>query len=248
MISILAFFLLFLMTFNGWHGGWAVGPRYFTPALPFLALPLVVGFVRFFKTACALAFLSAAITLLVTAVDPQAPVGIARHAMVDGRPPWMHSPITEYEWPLFSGGHPWPLLRAQRDRVLGFYDGLLRAGGEPSPVRAQRLAQLQDEIDGAIRSGEPAPLVLARSPDGQAGVALSELSTVVGPVSVNPIGVYEGWMYRVFPPHSRQAAWNSFNAGEFLFERSRWSLVPLLIGAGTLVCLALRLAVRQART
>ena len=245
MISILLFFLLFVMTFNGWHGGWAVGPRYLAPALPFLAMPLVAGFARFFKTTCALALLSVAIAILVTAVDPQAPVGNARNAMVDDRPQWRYSPLTEYEWPLFSQGHPWPLLRAQRDDVLRFYDVTLRAGGEPAPVRTQRLRLFRDEIDGAIRSGDPAPLLVTRGADGRTGVAYSELSTFVGPVSVNPIGVYEGWMYRVFPPHSPQTAWNSFNAGEFLFGRSRWSLVPLLIVAGTLVVLALRLAARR---
>jgi hypothetical protein len=246
MISILLFFLLFLLTFNGWHGGWAIGPRYLAPALPFLALPLVAGFARFFKAACALALLSVAITFLVTAVDPQAPVGNARIAMVEDRPQWRYSPLTEYEWPLFSEGHPWPLLRAQRDDVLRFYDGAMRSAGEPAPVRAQHLGRLRDEIDGAIRSGEPAPLLLSRSADGRAGVAYSELSTFVGPVSVNPIGMYEGWMYRVFPPHSPQAAWNSFNAGEFLFGRSRWSLLPLVAVAGTLVYLALRFAARRA--
>jgi hypothetical protein len=246
MTSILLFFLLFVTTMNEWHGGWAVGPRYLAPALPFLALPLVAGFARFFKAACALALLSVAIAILVTAVDPQAPVGNARNAMVDDRPQWRYSPLTEYEWPLFSQGHPWPLLRAQRDEVLRFYDVTLRAAGEPAPVRTQRLARFRDEIDGAIRSGDPAPLLLVRDADGRTGVAVSELSTFVGPVSVNPIGVYEGWMYRVFPPHSPQAAWNSFNAGEFLFGRSRWSLVPLLIVAGTLVVLALRLAARRA--
>jgi len=246
MISILLFFLLFITTFNGWHGGWAVGPRYLAPALPFLALPLVAGFARFFKTACALALLSVSIAFLVTAVDPQAPVGNARNAMVGDRPQWRYSPLTEYEWPLFSEGHPWPLLRAQRDEVLRFHDGMMRSAGEPAPARAQHLARLRDEIDGAIRSGEPAPLLLSGSADGRAGVAYSELSTFVGPVSVNPIGFYEGWMYRVFPPHSPQAAWNSFNAGEFLFGRSRWSLLPLVAVACTLVVLALRLAARRA--
>jgi hypothetical protein len=182
MTSVIAFFLLFITTFNGWDGGWAVGPRYLTPALPFLALPLVLGFMRFFKTACALAILSAAVALLVTAVDPQAPVGNARHAMVEGRLQWTYSPLTEYEWPLFSEGRPWPLLRAQRDQVLRFYDETMQAGGEPATVRAQRLATLAQEIDGALRSGEPAPLVLARGNDGRVGLMLSELSTLAGPV------------------------------------------------------------------
>lgn len=240
-ISILLFFLLFMTMFNGWHGGWAVGPRYLVPALPFLALPAVYGFMRFFKTACVLAVLSLAVNLLVTAVDPQAPVGMARQAMVEGRPQWKYSPLTEYEWPLFSERHPWPLLRAQRDQVLRFYDESMLASSEAAPVRAQRLAQLQYEIDKAIRSGEPAPLILMRGPDGRTGAALSDLPTFVGPVSVNQMGVYESWVYRVFPPHSREANWNSFNAGEFLFEQSSWSLAPLLIIAGSLVAITVRM-------
>jgi hypothetical protein len=243
-LSIIAFHLLFISTFNGWHGGWAVGPRYLVPALPFLVLPVIDGFKRFFKTACVLAVLSMAINLLVTAVDPQAPVGNAGMAMVENRPQWRYSPLTEYEWPLFSQEHPWPLLRAQRDQVLRSYDETMLGTGEPAQVRAQNLSALQNQIDAAIRSGEPAPLLIAKSPNGQIGVALSELPTFTGPVSVNPMGVYEGWVYRVFPPHSRQAEWNSFNAGEFLFGKSRWSLAPLLILAGGLAAIAARMAVR----
>ena len=244
-VSVLAFFLLFITAFNGWHGGWAVGPRYLVPALPFLALPAFHGFMRYFKTACVLAVLSIAINLLVTTVDPQAPVGNARNAMVEGRPQWQYNPLTEYEWPLFSKGHPWPLLRAQREQVLRFYDGILQAGGEPTSLRTQRLVQLENEIDNAIRAGEPAPLLPVRDDAGRPGLALSELSTIMGPVSANPIGVYEGWMYRVFPAHSAEAGWNSFNAGEFLFERSRWSLIPLLFLAGLSVAIMVRIAIRS---
>ncbi len=242
MVSILAFSLLFITTFNGWHGGWAVGPRYLVPAVPFLALPLTYSFGRFFKTACVLAILSLAINLIVTAVDPQAPVGNAGNAMVENRPQWQYSPLTDYEWPLFSQRRAWPLLRAQRDQVMRFYDDTMLANGETVSVRMQRLVQLQNEIDKAIRSGKPAPLLLVSGPDGRIGASLSELSTIIGPVSANPMGFYEGWMYRVFSPRSQQTIWNSFNAGEFLFERSRWSLVPLLIIAGILLAVALRMA------
>jgi hypothetical protein len=243
-VSLLGFFLLFISSFNGWHGGWAVGPRYLVPVLPFLALPLAYGFEHSFKSVCILAVLSVAVNLLVTAVDPQAPIGNAGNAMVDGRPQWQYSPLTEYEWPLFSEGRAWPLLRVQRDQVLRFYDGLLQESGEPASLREQRVAIMRNEIDEAIRAGEPAPLLLARGTRGQPGVALSELPTFVGPVSVNPMGVYEGWAYRVFPPHSHETAWNSFNAGEFLFEGSRWSLAPLLIIAGGLAVFAVRIAVQ----
>ncbi len=241
-VSLLGFFLLFISAFNGWHGGWAVGPRYFVPVLPFMALPLIYGFEHSFKTACALAVLSIAANLLITAVDPQAPIGNAGSAMVEGRPQWQYSPLTEYEWPLFSEGRAGPLFRAQRDQVLRIYDGILQEGGVPASLRAQRVAILRNEIDEAIRSGEPAPLLPARGSGSQQGVALSELPTFVGPVSVNPMGFYEAWTYRVFLPHSEQARWNSFNAGEFLFEGSRWSLAPLIVIAGLVIAVAVRMA------
>jgi hypothetical protein len=243
MIAILVFFLLFIMSFNGWHGGWSVGPRYLAPVLPFLALPLVPGFSRFFKTACGLAVLSLVISLLVTVVDPQSPVGNARNAMVEGRPQWLYSPLTDYELPLFFEGRP-GLLHAQRDQALQFYDRMLQVEGEQASARAQRLAQLRNEIDANIRAGEPAPLLPVRGPDGRMGLARSELSTISGPVSSNPMGFYEGWMYRLFPPHSLQSRWNSFNAGEFLFEESRWSVAPLLLIVGGLVTVTIRIAAK----
>jgi hypothetical protein len=52
---------------------------------------------------------------------------------------------------------------------------------------------------------------------------------VSGPVSANPTGVYEAWHYRVFPPGSFEARWNSFNLGELIFPESLLSLTPLLV-------------------
>jgi hypothetical protein len=49
-----------------------------------------------------------------------------------------------------------------------------------------------------------------------------------GPVSVNPVGVYEGGYHKLFPPTSRVPAWNSYNLGELLWPASRLSLLPLL--------------------
>ncbi len=43
-LAIFGFFFLVNVTFNGYHGGFASGPRYLVPGLPFLALPLVVAF------------------------------------------------------------------------------------------------------------------------------------------------------------------------------------------------------------
>ncbi|MCZ6624008.1 MAG: hypothetical protein O7B35_07230 [Deltaproteobacteria bacterium] len=53
-----------------------------------------------------------------------------------------------------------------------------------------------------------------------------------GPVSANPIGVYESPFRRVYEPGSMQDRWNSFNLGEFLWPASLFSLLPLLCFLG----------------
>jgi hypothetical protein len=63
-------------------------------------------------------------------------------------------------------------------------------------------------------------------------------------MSVNPTGMYEGWFYRIFPSHSPQAQMNSFNFGEFIFPNSLWSLAPLLASCGTLIAIAVRIALK----
>ena len=83
--AIIGFLLLFAASFNGWHGGWAVAPRYLIPMLPFLSLPLVLAFIRYCKMTCALAIFSVAITLIYVAVDPQSPVGNANFTIVWNR-------------------------------------------------------------------------------------------------------------------------------------------------------------------
>ncbi len=248
MTGIVLLFLAFNGSFHGWHGGWAVGPRYLVPAVPFLAVAAAVGFVRVPRLAAGLAAVSTALALLVTAVDAQAPAGNDPFAMIPGLPAWRHDPITDYEWPLFAHGRAWPILDAQREAVVRVVDGSLAARGVPPAERARATADLRSRIDEDLRAGRPAPLLLGADAGGQPRVQPSELSTFTGPVSVNPIGVYEGWMYRLHGPGSRQARWNSFNAGELLWEGSRWSLAPLLAIAGTLVALALRRAARLDRS
>jgi hypothetical protein len=243
-LAVTAFFLAFLTTFNGWHGGWGASPRYLVPALPFLALPAVFAFSRYPAVSSSVAAVSIALTLLVTAVDPQAPVGLTPLANVHGLPEWRHSPLTLYEWPLFIDGHATPILDAQRDEVLAANDEFLLSRGASLDVRTRSAADLRRRIDGAVQGGVPAPLLLQRGPGGEPGLSLSPLSTIAGPVSANPVGMYEGWMYRGFPPGSPQARWNSFNAGEFLFPESRWSLLPLLLLEALLGWLAIRAARR----
>jgi hypothetical protein len=178
--SICVFLLLFNTTFNGWHGGWAVLPRYLGPAVPFLALPIVLVYRRLPRGTVTLAALSTVIMFVITAVDAQAPIGISSVATAPGRPQWTYSPVTEYELPLLLGGSATPLLA-----------DIERRGGDP------RI-----------------------------------LATVEGPVSANPIGVYEGGYYQRFAAEWPQPRWNSFNVGEFFLPNSRWSLLPLLLVSG----------------
>lgn len=71
------------------------------------------------------------------------------------------------------------------------------------------------------------------------------LATVEGPVSVNPVGIYESTLYAWFPPGSEQARWNSFNAGELLWSGSRASMLPLVVLAAALLVPLLREARRE---
>ena len=56
------------------------------------------------------------------------------------------------------------------------------------------------------------------------------LSAIRGPVSVNPVAVFDGLLgFGVFEINSPQGRAASVNAGELLFPNSRWSVVPLLV-------------------
>jgi hypothetical protein len=75
---------------------------------------------------------------------------------------------------------------------------------------------------------------------------LNGLLTVRGPVSVNPVGVFEGMFeYDFFPAGSPPTRWASFNVGEFLWPDSRWSLLPLFLVSGGLGALGFVLARRE---
>jgi hypothetical protein len=187
-IGVCVFFLLFIVSFNGWQGGFAVLPRYLGPAMPFLALPIVFAYRQQPRVTLALAAISTATMFVITAVDPQAPVGISSVATAPGREQWTYNPVTEYELPLMFTGHATPLLREVE-----------RLGGDP------RM-----------------------------------LATIRGPVSVNPIGAYEGGFYQRFGPGAPQPGWNSFNAGEMLAPRSLWSLLPLILFSGGLALALVR--------
>jgi hypothetical protein len=223
-LAIVAFFLLVNSAFNGWPGGWAAGPRYLVPAIPFLALPLVLAFKRYFRVTSILAVVSVAFMLVTTAVDPQCPLGEPGFASVAGRALWWYSPITEYEIPLFLSGQPTSFLRARaRDRCAELEEHYALTGSLPEPYQGMTLAEACSHLQEAAERGAPDVFPLA---------------AFRGPVSVNPQGIYEGRPFQLFPTSDERTRWNSFNAGEFLFPSSRLSLLPFIFVVSALAIVA----------
>ena len=85
----------------------------------------------------------------------------------------------------------------------------------------------------------PSPLTQYLWPLVAEGGITIEGVPIAGPVSANPIGTYEPWYYRLFPPGSEPVVWSSFNLGELLWPQSLASLLPVLLvlAAG---CVAVR--------
>ena len=224
--ALFAFFFLINASFNGYHAGFSAGPRYLIPGIPFLALPLVVAFAQAPRITSALAVLSVVINLLLTATDAQNPVGIGGHARVeDQRSMWGYSLVGDYALPLFVSGRAWPLLEGQLEMKMQEEAARIAAETEDPAQEAADQQALREDLKDSIERGEPSPFLL---------------STIRGPVSVNPVGVYEGlFTFSFFPPSSVQSRMNSFNLGELLWPArfwvaSRWSLLPLLLVTGGL--------------
>jgi hypothetical protein len=225
-LAIVAFFLLVNSAFNGWPGGWAAGPRYLVPALPFLALPVVLAFKRHFRLTSLLAAISGALMLVTTAVDPQCPLGEPGFASVTGRALWWYCPLVEYEFPLFLWSQPTPLLQAQAsDRFFDLEEQYTRTGKLPVPYEGMPLEAARSRLMESAKHGDPAVFPLA---------------AFQGPVSANPQGVYEGRPFQFFPASDSLTRWNSFNAGEFVFPGNQLSLLPLLFVLSALAAAAWR--------
>ncbi len=230
-LAIFGFFFFVNMTFNGYHAGHSAGPRYLVPGLPFLALGLVAAFERWRNASLLLGFVSIGNQLLLTATDAQNPAGVGGHARVEGRrQEWGYRIIADYAWPLFTAGRAWPILDAQLQvhmekesaRIAGFSGEIESRVGEENRLRAA--------LRESIQRGEPSPFLLG---------------SIEGPVSVNPVGAFEGMLtYRFYPPGSPQCRWASFNVGEFLFPNSRLSLLPWALAVGSCTLLAIFIARR----
>jgi hypothetical protein len=112
--GMLAHVLAFNVTFSGWMGGWACGPRYLIPALPFLAIPAALALPRAAWIRGVLLAVSIAGMAIVTAVDPQTPATSTEM--------WRASPIWTIDLPQLAGGSPGAYARETwPDSVLEMY-------------------------------------------------------------------------------------------------------------------------------
>lgn len=92
--AMIAHVLAFNVTFKAWHGGWAAGPRYLIPMIPFLALPIVFAPKRLAWLHVALLAVSILAMTVVTVVD-------AQPAWVEWSPA---SPVWTSDLPRLLGG------------------------------------------------------------------------------------------------------------------------------------------------
>ncbi len=210
-LAIAAFFFGVNICFNGFHGGFAAGPRYLIAVMPFLCLPLVGALLRFCKVqrsqtlAIGLIAFSILQNTLLTVTDALCPLGVGAHAWVNHPGEWKdkitrNSLVWHYAWPLFHEGKATPVIEGK------WQEFLIRE-------REQKADQtMKDSARDAVERGEPEPLWIAAMP---------------GPVSVNVMGLWDGTYFQNSPAHSDKANWASFNAGELLAPQSRWSLAPL---------------------
>ena len=228
-LAISVFFYLVTASFNGYHGGYAAGPRYLIPGIPFLALPLAVAFSRWRVITSALALVSICANVLLTATDAQNPVGVGGHTRAEGKhSEWTYDLIGEYAWPLFVSGRAWPLLHQQIEMYLDKEREHITTETDSPAEQKKREGEIRSQLMSSIDRAEASPFLLG---------------SIEGPVSVNPMGPYEGlFTYQFFPPRSPQCVWASFNLGEFLWPQSRWSLLPLLLISGGLCFWAARQA------
>ena len=93
--TICLYFVLIHASFINWHGGWAYGPRYMLPALPFFCLPLAALWEYLHRTLravlIALALIGSIQSFVAVSVTPQAPQ-------------FYLDPFRDLYWPSFQHG------------------------------------------------------------------------------------------------------------------------------------------------
>ena len=217
-LACIAFFFLINVSFNGFHGGFAAGPRYLIPALPLLCLPLAPAFVRWPRTATILAAVSIAQQTVLTVTDALSPLGVGSHAWVNRPGEWKdklfgNSLVFRYAWPIFAHGRAWPVIDAKFDEWFASERRRLEKEIPDVWEREKKLAVIRAQVWEQVRRGDEQPLWIA---------------AIQGPVSANVLGPWDGTFFQKFHAHTGPAQWAAFNAGEFFWPASRWSIAPLL--------------------
>ena len=212
-----AFFFLINICFNGFHGGFAAGPRYLIPALPFLCLPLAAAFIRWPRATTILAAVSIVQQSLLTVTDALNPLGVGAHAWVNHPDEWKdkltgNSLVWRYAWPMFSQGRAWPVIDAKFEEWSRKQRAELERKGLPAAEVDAQFAKLRGATWEKVMRGDQEPLWIA---------------AMEGPVSSNVIGPWDGTYFAHFPAHSEAARWAAFNVGELAWPQSRWSVAPL---------------------
>jgi len=94
--AITVYYLLFNAGYSVWDGGWSYGPRFLSPSLPFLCLPLALVWTRsslaFRSLLAALAVYGAFISLVAVSTFPMPPDTVK-------------SPLPQLLWPAFRAGN-----------------------------------------------------------------------------------------------------------------------------------------------
>lgn len=146
-------YLLMNAGFYGWHGGWAFGPRYLVPALPFLILPM----------AFALDWVWYSVLFLISAGQ----VGCAAMGMPH-TPQDFRNPVVECIFPLFSEGY----MALNLGSLLGL-QGLVSIlpwlAVTVAMIWVSRPSNLPDAADVRSRLGTKPPMKSAMRKQKRAG-------------------------------------------------------------------------------
>jgi hypothetical protein len=107
LLAIVTTFILVIASFNGWHGGFAFGPRYLVPIVPLLGIAMMAARLRRLGivVAIAAAFASFGLNFIATATDPM-PSSQLPH------------PVSRYLVPAFFTGH----IGERTRRDIGYFE------------------------------------------------------------------------------------------------------------------------------
>jgi len=107
LIAIVTAFILVIASFNGWHGGFAFGPRYLVPIVPLLGIAMMAARLRrlWIVVAIAAAIISFGLNFIATATDPM-PSSQLPH------------PVSRYLVPAFFTGH----IGERTRRDIGYFE------------------------------------------------------------------------------------------------------------------------------